>query len=218
MPAASGFWTSFCNGVLDWIYPVKCSLCGQLSESCPCEACLTTMAGANPDFLAEKAGDDLEFRACTFAYTGRASQAVRRLKYSRSTALAPFMAATVADRIRELGSSGDLVVPVPMHVARQSWRGFNQAVLLAGGSHGLEVNTRCLKRVRATRPQVGLSLVERQKNLDRAFRATGAVSGRRVLLVDDVVTSGHTARECARVLKASGASSVGVVAFAGNME
>ncbi len=217
MSAAGGFWISFCRGALDWLYPCKCPLCGRLSESSPCPDCSSSMTPAEPDLILEHEGP-LGFRACAYAFETRAAQAVRRLKYSRSTSLAPFMASAVAKRLTDLARQEDLIVPVPMNWARRSWRGFNQSDLLARGSHGLEVSTEALRRVRNTRPQVGLTLKERQENLKGAFRASPAVKSSSVILIDDVVTSGQTARECARVLLEAGAMSVGIVAFAGNLE
>jgi predicted amidophosphoribosyltransferase len=126
------------------------------------------------------------------------------------------MAGVVAERMSELGIDGELVVPVPMNPGRWSWRGFNQSELLVEKC-GLEVRADGLRRIRNTRPQVGLSLKERQDNLRGAFRASECVRGRDVVLVDDVVTSGQTGLECARALREKGAKSVGIVAFAGNL-
>jgi ComF family protein len=174
------------------------------------------MERAAPDHVTEIEGE-LAFRACVYAYRARPAQAVRRFKYTRSTALRDFMRQVVAERIKDAAVEGDLIVPVPMNWARVAWRGFNQAELLATGPHGFEVATNALRRIRNTRPQVGLSLTERQKNLQGAFRANESVAGRSVILVDDVVTSGQTARECAKALREAGAISVGIVAFAGNL-
>lgn len=118
----------------------------------------------------------------------------------------------------ELGSPEDVIVPVPIHPSRRAIRGFNQAELCASRVKGLLVQPSYLKRIRATRPQAGLSLREREENLNRAFRASPEVRGRSVILVDDVVTSGHTGRACARSLKEAGAVSVGIVAFCGNLD
>lgn len=216
MKEAAAFWTSSFSRVLEWVYPTKCALCRDLADSSPCEACESSMDPASPDYVTEVQGP-LAFRACVYAYEGRSAQAVRRLKYSRSTSLARFMGDAVACRLRQLGVEGDLIVPVPMNPARQIWRGFNQAELLASGDHGFETSRTALRRIRNTRPQAGLSLVERQENLKGAFKADPCVEGRSVILVDDVVTSGQTARECAKVLREAGAVSVGIVAFAGNL-
>lgn len=156
----------------------------------------------------------LAFRASVYLYEGRAAQAVRRLKYGRATSLAAAMADDLASHIRALGE--DLIVPVPIHRRRRGERGFNQAELLCQGRHDRPVSTTAIRRVRMTPPQASLPVAERAENLRGAFRADPReVEGRKVLLVDDVVTTGHTARECAAALMAAGAIEVGVLAFAG---
>jgi len=106
----------------------------------------------------------------------------------------------------------DVIVPVPLHPARRRERGFNQAELLARSLSrltGLPVML-VLERVRYTTTQTAFDRTERMENLRNAFRLRPArnVRGSRVLLVDDVLTTGSTLSECARVLKESGASSV----------
>ena len=107
----------------------------------------------------------------------------------------------------------DFVVPVPLHTKRLRHRGFNQALLLAytmSEVHHIPLSYDNLFRTRPTRPQVELSGVERVKNVAGAFclKRPQEVTGKRVLLVDDVFTTGATMNECASVLKASGAASV----------
>jgi ComF family protein len=217
MQEAESSWTSFCKEAGSWLYPSKCALCGLLRHSSPCEVCVSQMEIPDVDLLSENESP-LTYRACVFSYSGRAAQAVRKLKYSRSTSLVPFMAGRIADRVKDLADCEDIVIPVPIHSSRRSLRGFNQADLCASGSLGHPVCSGLLQRTRATRPQAGLTLKERDENLRGAFRASAKVAGFRVILIDDVVTTGHTARECARVLRAAGAVSVGVVAFCGNLE
>ncbi len=216
MPKVSTFWTSFSSGALDFVYPKKCSLCGRLGEDGLCVGCRTEMPLSVPQVLYSDSGV-LAYRASLYRYTGRSAQAVKRLKYSRSTALARPMAELMASGYSELLEVPDAIVPVPIHWTRRSMRGFNQAELLCRLMPPELVFPSVLKRVRATRPQVGLSADERLRNLDRAFAVTCDVSGLNVLLVDDVLTSGQTARECARVLLEAGAREVGVFAFAGDL-
>src|SRR5262249_55982024 len=106
----------------------------------------------------------------------------------------------------------DIIVPVPLHPARQRERGFNQADLLAEllSTHASVPCRRLLKRVRYTTTQTALDRSERMENLHNAFRLrkNADVRGLRVLLIDDVLTTGSTLSECARVLKGAGAISV----------
>jgi ComF family protein len=109
----------------------------------------------------------------------------------------------------------DVVVPVPIHWARRAQRGFNQSELLAELAPKEILRPEILARTRFTRPQVGLSASERLKNLSGAFKASKAVRGLRVLLIDDVVTTGGTALACAQALLDSGATETGLLTFCG---
>lgn len=104
----------------------------------------------------------------------------------------------------------DAVVPVPIHWSRRCERGFNQSEVLAARLESVKPDL--LVRRRRTRQQVGLSAEQRTHNLSGAFRA-GNVKDLSILLLDDVVTSGGTAKECARVLKEAGAYRVDLITY-----
>jgi len=108
----------------------------------------------------------------------------------------------------------DFVVPVPIHWRRRCDRGFNQSELLCEEWPLERVSFDVLARIRATRPQVGLTLEERRNNLKGAFHASPSVAGKSVILIDDVYTSGGTVNECAKTLKQNGARWVGAYVFA----
>jgi ComF family protein len=110
----------------------------------------------------------------------------------------------------------EALVPVPLGRARERERGFNQAALLAERlARALSLPVRAwLGRTRPTRPQSELGASERRANVRHAFRARAAVTGRHVIVVDDVLTTGATAAECARVLREAGARAVGVLTVA----
>ena len=113
----------------------------------------------------------------------------------------------------------ELLLPVPLHLKRLRQRGFNQAVLLGevlAKEWQVPMARRLLKRTRWTEPQVNLTSKQRENNVRGAFELAHAeaVKGKRVMLVDDVVTTGSTVQECAKVLKKGGAASVHVVTVA----
>lgn len=152
-------------------------------------------------------------RAACMDYTGRAAQAVRRLKYERVTSHAALMSCQMAELAELTGLDlADAVIPVPIHWTRRCLRGFNQAELLAEAFS--RVQPELLRRIRPTRPQVGLSTDERLHNLQGAFVAEEHVKGQSILLLDDVTTSGGTALECARTLLERGAREVSLITYA----
>lgn len=208
------YWNRFSSSVLDALYPPRCGVCGELGERSLCDSCFNDF---EPNVAEPESVEGLDFRHSVYKYRGRAAQAVTRLKYSRSTTLGRPMSELVCEAGNALGLlSSFTVVPVPIHWTRRSWRGFNQAELLCSALPRELVEPELLKRIRATRPQAGLSVAERQRNLEGAFRASPKVDRRAILLIDDVVTSGQTARACAAELYDKGAVEVGILAFAGN--
>ena len=154
-------------------------------------------------------------------YDGTARDLVHRLKFSDRLDLGRTMARMMTAAGSELLDEADLIVPVPLHGLRLWRRRFNQAALLAreiGRQSGKPCDLRALARVRATRPQVGLTRRQRAENLQGAFRVTQAgrtrITGRRLLLIDDVATTGATGNAAARVLLRAGATSVDLLTFA----
>src|SRR5205807_1150060 len=114
----------------------------------------------------------------------------------RATSLAAFMADAVKTVVCEADmADGRLIVPVPIHWRRRCVRGFNQAELLCEAFDRQDVRRNLLIRTRPTPSQAGLNANQRQRNLNGAFKAMEAIEGMRILLVDDVLTTGHTGRE-----------------------
>lgn len=147
------------------------------------------------------------------SYTGTAGQAVRRLKYHQERYLAEPLAALLVEVLRARPLAVDALVPVPLDRSRARERGYNQSALLAapvGLALALPVLSSALLRTRATRSQVGLSARARRANVRGAFACAESevVAGRRLLLVDDVMTTGATLEACAEALVAAGAVGV----------
>jgi ComF family protein len=154
-------------------------------------------------------------------YSGAMRTLVHQFKYADRHDACALFGRWLAETGQELVAGADLIVPVPLARLRLLSRRFNQAAILAqelSRQTGLPVAPQALERTRATPSQVGLTHDQRRRNVAGAFRVPdrqrGAVSGRRVLLVDDVITTGATAEACARALKRAGAARVDVLALA----
>jgi ComF family protein len=154
-------------------------------------------------------------------YDDVARALVHAFKYGDRLDLAPLMGRWMARAGHELIGEADALVPVPLHWRRLWTRRFNQSAALAEAiarASGVAVAHTPLRRVKATAQQVGLSRAERATNVQGAFRvapaAKGEVAGRRLIVIDDVLTSGATADACARALLRAGAAQVDVLVFA----
>jgi ComF family protein len=154
-------------------------------------------------------------------YDDIARDIVHRFKYGDRLDLAPMMGQWMARAGRELTPEADALVPVPLHWRRLWTRRFNQSAALASavsGLTGVPVLHEAVKRVRSTAQQVGLDKAERAANVQGAFKVPSErraeIAGKRLILIDDVLTSGATLDSCARALLRAGAAHVDVLVFA----
>lgn len=185
---------------------VHCEICSaplQTSARSICGACLRR----RPLFDTSR----IPFR---FAYP--IDHMVRRLKYGSAVAMGRVLGELFARRMQS-GSSPDLLLPVPLAGRRFRERGYNQAIVLAEHIHStasIALRTDVLVRTRETQVQAGLDQRERRRNIHDAFEVVTALPAAHIAILDDVVTTGSTANEIARVLKRAGAQRVEVWAIA----
>jgi ComF family protein len=154
-------------------------------------------------------------------FDGTARELVHRLKYGDRIELALTLGRMMAQAGRKLLEDAELIVPVPLHRTRLWSRRFNQAAALArvvSNLSGVALSPLALARVKRTRQQIGLTRPQRADNLQGAFKvpagAKPQIEGRRILLVDDVLTTGSTANAAARALLRAGARDVDILSFA----
>ena len=152
-----------------------------------------------------------------YQYDAPLREAILLFKYRRRRALAGPLGALLVEALPAPVRACDAVVPVPLHAGRLRERGFNQSALLAQAvAVALDTGVNDgLSRTRATEHQVGMDRAAREANVRDAFAWHGSAPPRSVLLVDDVLTTGSTMRECARALRAAGVKEVHAVALAG---
>ena len=208
-----------------------CLLCGRgsgshlLCRSCADELPRLTGPGcpccALPTPAGERCGRCLSHpphydrTLAVFSYDFPLDKLVQAFKYAHRLALGPFFGHLLAERIGD--TPPDLVIPLPLHSQRLRERGFNQALELArpvAAALQRPIEARCCARVRHTPAQAGLPWKEREKNIRSAFHCTRDLTGQRILLIDDVMTTGASLNECARTLKLHGAQEVTLLVVA----
>ena len=218
---------------LDLLFPSQCLGCGK-HGSFLCPSCETSLPRLEPPYCkmcAQPVTSGSLCRDCVsappaavdgirapFLMEGAIQEAIHALKYRNLRAAAPTLGRLLALWLESNPLHGDVLVPVPLHRRRLRGRGYNQSALLAkevGKRAGLPVVEYLLVRTRDTPSQVSLpSREERARNVEGSFKCVGKVQGQKIILVDDVVTTGSTLSACATALRFGGAGSVWGLALA----
>jgi ComF family protein len=219
------------NRVAAHLLPGSCLLCAADSAAgLLCPACAADLPEL-PAALCPQCGDETTLGercgACLkdppafartlalFRYEFPVDRLVQALKYGHQLPLATWFGARLGKML--VAADHDLVLPLPLHLTRLRTRGFNQSLEMArpiARALGVAIDPILLSRTRATPPQADLPLKERARNVRGAFACAGDLTGKRVLLVDDVMTTGATLREAARILKIHGAGTITVAVAA----
>jgi len=234
----------FWRGILDLLYPPRCEACGRLRRDPICDECAAAVERIQPPVCetcgeafdpraraaprcaqCQQGGYRAFSRARSAAYyEGPLADAIRRFKYHGQLVLGKPLAQLMVEALQN-GPAADLeaetvdvVCAVPLHESRLRERGFNQSAVLAElvvEAIGKPLKS-LLSRTRATLPQVELPAASRAANVRGAFEARlqEVIAGQRVLLIDDLFTTGATLRESARVLRQAGAEEVRIFALA----
>jgi ComF family protein len=206
--------------------PQDCMLCGaRSSHALLCHACqsdLPRIPGACPSCALPSGGAicgeclrhppafDRTFAALAYGFP--VDKLVQQLKYSGQLALAHWLGETLWESVRA-APRPDLILPMPLHPARLTSRGFNQALEIArpiARHGGVPLVPDLARRTLDTAPQASQALDARHKNIKGAFACDADLSGRHIALIDDVMTSGATLNELARTLKRAGAAQISV--------
>lgn len=217
---------------LDWLIPPICGGCGKqgIRWCSECQKKVQTIAGpvcdacGLPDTrsgLCERCQQNhpsYKLLRSWAVFEDPIQGALHRLKYRRDIGMGEAIANQMSIFIRQLNWPVDMVIPIPLGKSRQKERGYNQVAMIAmplSIQIGLDYGPMALVRARETRSQVGLSARERQENVRDAFLANAKkVTGRNILLMDDVSTTGATLSSAAEALYASGAGDVFAVTVA----
>ena len=219
--------------ILNLLFPSTCTVCHapvlerRWGGACP--ECWSSLIRLEPPFC-PKCGEPapaieglcgpclrgdhhFDFARSALLFTPALREIIHHLKYADRVSLARPLGDMLKRCFEQEGFEGNLLVPVPLHRSRERVRGFNQAELIASRI-GLPIATRLLRRRKNTPSQTGLTRNERKRNLAGAFEIRGEAAGCRIILVDDVYTTGSTMNEIARTLKQAGAERVEVLTVA----
>jgi ComF family protein len=217
---------------VDLFFPPRCAVCGS-AESFLCRRCRESLPRAESPRCpvcwqpgsatvcgkCERSLPAFDGLRAPYLFQGAARELVHGLKYQHQSVLADTMSDLLFNFLSEVPVPADVLVPVPLFGRRERVRGYNQSSLLARALSrrlGLPADERTLVRARNTASQAETrSVDERRVNVRGAFRCkSGALAGKRVLLIDDVSTTGATLDACARALKDGGAASAWALTFA----
>lgn len=210
------------NFIVDFFLPRFCAGCFKKfkpDENHICTKCLENINRASPQIIAENFASNFShgyikeiIPIFLFKKAGALQYIIHAVKYDQNILLAKFigrkMGAILKNERADLKI--DLIIPVPLHILKKSERGFNQSAHISKGiSQILKIKvSKKLRRVRYTESQTKMDKAERKQNISSAFQTKFDFSNKNILLVDDVITTGATISECARILKCAGAANI----------
>ena len=221
------------NGILAALFPGRCRLCSSRTPTGPglclpcrneapwlahvCACCSLPLPAGCDDSLCgrcQKQAPAFDATTALFHYRPPVDYLIKRLKFAGELAIGPLLSGLLAQRLADRDTAlPELLIPVPLHRSRLQQRGFNQATELArvvGQQLEIRSTHRLCLRNRKTEPQSLLTHNARRLNLRNAFTVTTEKLPAHVAIIDDVMTTGHTANELARALKGAGATKVEV--------
>jgi ComF family protein len=213
---------------LKQLFSQDCQLCGARANECLCVNCARDLpyrqAGGCPCCGVEGPGNQIcgaclsdppafDRTAAAFRYAFPLDRLLQSYKFNQNLALTAFFTEALRRLVANSAQRTDTIIAIPLARQRLAERGFNQSAILAEGlarALGIQHAAHELLKVRDTPPQSGLDRAARLKNVRGAFDCAQSLKGRHIALVDDVMTTGATLSEAARVLKKAGAASVSV--------
>lgn len=207
------------------IFPPKCPECGAYVEERGrwCDGCVAKLIRARRLPISPSCAKHIPRGAWALGvYEGTLKKMIKALKYRGNKKYLPWMHSFIERAVPRELFDADYIIPVPLHRKKKKQRGFNQVELIFREALvSLMPNAKWiepLERVRATKAQYGLSAMERKKNIHGAFGLRPdfkeTLKGKKILLLDDIFTTGTTVEACAAVLKKAGAEHIGVLVFA----
>ncbi len=214
------------NQFFDFFLPRHCTGCGKklaYNENLVCPSCLNSILKVetklieteyNRKFKNDRLIEDFS-ALYIFEKDKTLQDVIHSIKYNKKFLAGVFLGKLLADSLEDKINSWkiDLIIPVPLHHLKKAERGYNQSEYIAKGISkrlGIRMQNNVIRRVRYTQSQTTMPLKERKQNIARAFKVKHkkAITGKNILLVDDIITTGATVKECGKILKDNGAKLV----------
>ncbi len=211
--------------IINLLFPPRCIFCGSLLSIRErieiCGTCYERIPFLNGKIIRPLTGQHFDEVICLCEYKGIIRQAIVGYKFFNKAAYYRTFALLLSDKIKKMTREPnfDIIISVPLHYKKQRSRGYNQSFLISkvlSKEMGILEGSYLLSRVKYTESQSTLSKKERLLNMENAFKVSSSkkIEGKRILLVDDVLTTGSTLDECSKVLKLAGALEVTAVVVA----
>lgn len=201
--------------IVDLVFPRACGLCGQkINKRYTCRKCLNILEYYQEKVvLYPKNGNFYDKLICGFEYKSYMKNKMLQYKFENKRYLAKSFGDLLAYRLKQYNLCADLIIPVPIHYKRNLTRGYNQSAYIAkfvGELINVPLNKDVLIKIKHTRKQSLLDMNARKENVKNAYSVVdeATIRGKKILLIDDIFTTGSTVNECARVLKIAGAKEV----------
>lgn len=209
------------ENILNFLFPPACSVCGKIDKNWLCPNCQRRVERLEKSCVVEMENKKYEKLLYLFQYESLVRKLILRYKFSNKAYLNHFFANRIAENEenRKLLKQYDMIIPVPMHKKKMQKRGYNQTELVANElekSLGIPARKDILSKVVNTTTQSKLGGKARQSNIQHAFFIQNdiEVEDKKIILLDDIYTTGATSEECSRVLKNAGASEILVLVLA----
>jgi ComF family protein len=205
--------------VLDYIYPkVRCACCNNeiFDDQILCKDCIRNLENIRRPHLIK---GELIRGHVLYYYEDPVKQMILNFKYQDARYLGDLIAEKIAETVLKIEMEFDVVIPVPSHYIRRWFRGYNQSEILArliSERTQIPLDTKYLQRKIPTMPMKELDKVQRLEMIGDAFNIRGIKAYRKILLIDDIYTTGATIDSCGRVLFEGGADEIVFVVFSGN--
>lgn len=220
----SGHALNFFSDIFDFFLPRLCPSCGNKlnpGEESICVDCFLQIKLASPDRLNNDFQKMFKSKGVISGFTAlyifeknkEIQKIIHAIKYQNRFRTGELLGKLLGEKIRNENWDIDLVIPVPLHHLKRAERGYNQSFYIAWGVNKMlrkQLDDKTLKRIKYTETQTAMNIVERVENISGAFavKHKGNITGKNILLIDDVITTGATVSECGSVLLDNGAAKV----------